>query len=251
MVLQRHLATSGACDTSLSAVLTLCASRSVWMRRGFFIAKPVQGPNITPFCAVDRNLPKEAFSNVGPAVDLQAVAAPSLTAPSFDQARLPGAFRDSSVYVKSADGKEENILVLLHGRGDTPKPYAQLARKMELPQTSALAIAGPLDVPFTENGKAWFQVSAIVGTVGSDLAAAGLVFARFECARSLAQPCSSPVGALLRAWHARYRLERLSHACCAQAFDDDFAVIPGAELETRRASSLDGAPHGSPSLLRI
>lgn len=130
------------------------------MRRGFF-DKPAQGPNLTSFCAVDRNLPKEAFKELpSQGGDLHGVpvAAPRPKR-AFDAKLLPKAFREGSVYVPSADGVEENLLVMLHGRGDRPEPYAQLARKMALPQTSALAISGPLPVPFTENGKAWFQAS--------------------------------------------------------------------------------------------
>lgn len=126
------------------------------MKRGFF-DKPTSGPNVTSFCAVDRNLPKDVFREEK---SLQGVAHAALSVAPFDASRLPRAFRDGSIYVKSADGIEENLLLMLHGRGDCPKPYAQLARKMELPQTSALAIPGPLPVPFTDNGRAWFQVRA-------------------------------------------------------------------------------------------
>ena len=40
---------------------------------------------------------------------------------------------------------------------DTPKPYAALARRMALPQTAVLALAGPLEVPETGGGRAWLQ----------------------------------------------------------------------------------------------
>ena len=41
---------------------------------------------------------------------------------------------------------------------DTPKPYAALAKRMQLPQTASLALAGPLEVPETNGGRAWLQV---------------------------------------------------------------------------------------------
>lgn len=128
------------------------------MRRGFFDSSPKKEPNVTSFCAVDRNLPKEVFNQQ----EIQAVPQETLSVAAFDASRLPRVFHDSSIYVKAADGIEENILLLLHGRGDKPAPYAQLARKMELPQTSALAIAGPLSVPFTNIGRAWFQVREFI-----------------------------------------------------------------------------------------
>lgn len=40
---------------------------------------------------------------------------------------------------------------------DTPKPYAALAARMALPQTATLALAGPMEVPETDGGRAWFQ----------------------------------------------------------------------------------------------
>ena len=36
-----------------------------------------------------------------------------------------------------------NLLVLLHGAGDAPAPYARLATKLALPDTAALALRGP------------------------------------------------------------------------------------------------------------
>lgn len=94
-------------------------------------------------------------------------------------------------YVASPDGHQENVLLLLHGLGDTPvsggggsgggraggragrvrppsdcppcplllpqAPYVALARKLRLPATCCLALGGPLEVPETGGGRAWFE----------------------------------------------------------------------------------------------
>ncbi|KAL3131160.1 hypothetical protein ABBQ38_000465 [Trebouxia sp. C0009 RCD-2024] len=62
------------------------------------------------------------------------------------------------LYQPSPDGVDENLLILLHGYGDTPEPYARLARQMALPQTACLALPGPLGpVLGTPTGRAWFH----------------------------------------------------------------------------------------------
>ncbi len=42
-------------------------------------------------------------------------------------------------YCPSDDGTDENILILLHGLGDTHKPFSNLGRQLKLPQTAVLA----------------------------------------------------------------------------------------------------------------
>ncbi|KAG8470922.1 hypothetical protein KFE25_009343 [Diacronema lutheri] len=59
------------------------------------------------------------------------------------------------VYVRSADGLETNLLVLLHGLGDTAENFAGFGRKLELPQTSLLALTAPSKLPF-EMGSGWY-----------------------------------------------------------------------------------------------
>ncbi|DBA84147.1 TPA: hypothetical protein ACH3X1_006618 [Trebouxia sp. C0004] len=62
------------------------------------------------------------------------------------------------LYHASPDGVNENLLILLHGYGDTSEPYAKLARQMALPQTACLALPGPIGpVPGTPNGRAWYS----------------------------------------------------------------------------------------------
>ncbi|GAQ84429.1 hypothetical protein KFL_001880220 [Klebsormidium nitens] len=60
------------------------------------------------------------------------------------------------VYERSVDGVEENLLILLHGLGDTCKPFTTLGKRMNLPQTSILALSGPIQIPETDGGRAWF-----------------------------------------------------------------------------------------------
>ena len=57
---------------------------------------------------------------------------------------------------RPSDGHDDNLIVLLHGRGDSERPFASLARAMKLPCTAALALRGPREVPFTDGGREWF-----------------------------------------------------------------------------------------------
>ncbi|KAJ7130259.1 hypothetical protein C8R44DRAFT_775200 [Mycena epipterygia] len=60
-------------------------------------------------------------------------------------------------YAPSDDGTDENILILLHGLGDTHVPFSKLARQLKLPQTAVLAVRAPDQVPFLyEESYAWF-----------------------------------------------------------------------------------------------
>ncbi|KAJ7151425.1 hypothetical protein C8R43DRAFT_1087988 [Mycena crocata] len=60
-------------------------------------------------------------------------------------------------YASSDDGTDENILILLHGLGDTHTPFSQLGRQLKLPQTAILAVRAPDKVPFLyEESYAWF-----------------------------------------------------------------------------------------------
>ncbi|KAJ6588343.1 hypothetical protein B0H19DRAFT_1098851 [Mycena capillaripes] len=60
-------------------------------------------------------------------------------------------------YAPSDDGTDENILILLHGLGDTHIPFSKLGRQLKLPQTAVLAVRAPDRVPFLyEESYAWF-----------------------------------------------------------------------------------------------
>ncbi|KAF8060498.1 histidine--tRNA ligase [Scenedesmus sp. PABB004] len=72
-------------------------------------------------------------------------------------ALLPPPLVAGSCYLPSPDGVNANLLLLLHGLGDTPAAFTALARRMALPQTACLALSGPLRVPETHGGRAWFE----------------------------------------------------------------------------------------------
>ncbi|KAF6264330.1 Alpha/Beta hydrolase protein [Scenedesmus sp. NREL 46B-D3] len=76
---------------------------------------------------------------------------------SLDLALLPHQLVCGSQYLPSADGVNQNLLLLLHGLGDKPAAFAALARRIQLPQTACLALSGPLEVPETGGGRAWFR----------------------------------------------------------------------------------------------
>ena len=46
-------------------------------------------------------------------------------------------------YTPSDDGVDENLLILLHGLGDTHVPFANLGKQLKLPQTASLALRAP------------------------------------------------------------------------------------------------------------
>ncbi|KAI1795241.1 hypothetical protein LXA43DRAFT_1108146 [Ganoderma leucocontextum] len=61
------------------------------------------------------------------------------------------------VYHPSDDGTDENLLVLLHGLGDTQVPFGKLGRQLHLPQTAALALRAPEQIPFLyEQAFQWY-----------------------------------------------------------------------------------------------
>ena len=86
--------------------------------------------------------------------DLHLRAEPTGNAPRVKQApKLAGAF----FYAPSDDGTDENLLVLLHGLGDTHAPFAKLGKSLKLPQTAVLALRAPTPVPFLyEDAWQWF-----------------------------------------------------------------------------------------------
>lgn len=48
-----------------------------------------------------------------------------------------------------------NLLLLFHGLGDAPAAFARFAASLALPQTSALAVRGPLPLPLDLPGRMW------------------------------------------------------------------------------------------------
>ncbi|GAA5972566.1 hypothetical protein JCM11641_001902 [Rhodosporidiobolus odoratus] len=50
----------------------------------------------------------------------------------------------------SRDGIDSNLLILLHGLGDTLQPFSHLGQSLYLPQTAVLALQAPKRVPLLE-----------------------------------------------------------------------------------------------------
>ncbi|CDZ96981.1 Lysophospholipase [Phaffia rhodozyma] len=53
-------------------------------------------------------------------------------------------------YAPSPDGKNRNLLIFLHGLGDTEAPFYDLGRKLNLPRTAVLSIRAPIQIPLLE-----------------------------------------------------------------------------------------------------
>jgi len=66
----------------------------------------------------------------------------------------PGSCSEA-LFHPSADGVDENLLVLLHGLGDSAAGFLAFGAGMELPQTAVLSLTGPHAVPLLGGG-AWF-----------------------------------------------------------------------------------------------
>ncbi|KAL0946083.1 hypothetical protein HGRIS_012353 [Hohenbuehelia grisea] len=79
-----------------------------------------------------------------------------------EQTRVRPAPTTSGVYIPFAyspsdDGTDENLLILLHGLGDTHVPFTRLARQLKLPQTATLSLRAPDKIPFLyEEAYQWF-----------------------------------------------------------------------------------------------
>ncbi|KAL2623479.1 hypothetical protein R1flu_003684 [Riccia fluitans] len=71
---------------------------------------------------------------------------------------FPAQLRDFQ-YRCSPDGVDENLLILLHGRGDTHTNFVSFAEKLNLPQCAYLALSGPIRLPESVvTGRLWLRV---------------------------------------------------------------------------------------------
>lgn len=59
-------------------------------------------------------------------------------------------------YASAQDQVDSNLLIFLHGLGDTAQPFFQLGKQLQktLPQTAIMSIQAPLRVPLLEE-EAW------------------------------------------------------------------------------------------------
>ncbi|KZS94170.1 hypothetical protein SISNIDRAFT_427371 [Sistotremastrum niveocremeum HHB9708] len=67
-------------------------------------------------------------------------------------------------YAPSDDGTDENLLILLHGLGDSHTPFAKLGRQLKLPQTATLALRAPELIPYLyEEAFQWYPTFDALG----------------------------------------------------------------------------------------
>ncbi|CAH7690581.1 hypothetical protein BY996DRAFT_6417543 [Phakopsora pachyrhizi] len=85
---------------------------------------------------------------MSPELDIKPTSTTSASKPypQFNEIRPAPIFE----YLPSLDGLDSNLLVILHGLGDTEKPFVKLAQKLNLPQTAILTLRGPERVPLLE-----------------------------------------------------------------------------------------------------
>ncbi|KAL7750941.1 hypothetical protein RI367_003521 [Sorochytrium milnesiophthora] len=69
------------------------------------------------------------------------------------------------LYAASRDGVDNNLLIVLHGLGDTCKPFLDLGARLTLPQTAVLALNAPSRLPLLD-GDHWQWVDAFDLTTG-------------------------------------------------------------------------------------
>ncbi|TMW58038.1 hypothetical protein Poli38472_013512 [Pythium oligandrum] len=101
--------------------------------------------------------PRHAESSAADDAAVLLQAATSRPSPSL--ALRPADFvpRLAFEIVPSADGHDpQNLVVFLHGRGDSHVPFGRLAAQMGLPQTAGIALRAPLELPF-DLGHTWLH----------------------------------------------------------------------------------------------
>ncbi|KAG0771630.1 hypothetical protein G6F22_016317 [Rhizopus arrhizus] len=59
-------------------------------------------------------------------------------------------------YNSSQDGIDHNLLILLHGLGDSKSPFTRLGQQLKLPQTATLSVQAPEIVPYMDGCYQWF-----------------------------------------------------------------------------------------------
>jgi predicted esterase len=77
-------------------------------------------------------------------------------------AKVKGDRKENFLFHHSSDGADTNLLILLHGAGDTHRAFREFAKRMDLPQTATLSIhasscsSGFSTLPFNL-GYTWFE----------------------------------------------------------------------------------------------
>jgi len=70
-------------------------------------------------------------------------------------ADFPSSIRLTITPPPSSTPQPTNVLLLLHGLGDTPDPFTQLSKRLSLPETACLSLQGPTPLPFELGGFHW------------------------------------------------------------------------------------------------
>ncbi|KAF9478939.1 hypothetical protein BDN70DRAFT_906467 [Pholiota conissans] len=84
-------------------------------------------------------------------------ASTSSSSPRVKPSPKPSKISGKFFYAPSDDGTDENLLILLHGLGDTHVPFSKLGKSLKLPQTAILALRAPEQVPFLyEDAWQWY-----------------------------------------------------------------------------------------------
>ncbi|KAG1737499.1 uncharacterized protein EDB91DRAFT_1140192 [Suillus paluster] len=92
-----------------------------------------------------------------PSADFHLLAAASAPSPRIKPPPQTFSIHTIFSYSPSDDGTDENLLILLHGLGDTNVPFARLGRSLKLPQTATLALRAPDVIPFLyEQAFQWY-----------------------------------------------------------------------------------------------
>ncbi|KAI8976749.1 hypothetical protein BDB01DRAFT_304639 [Pilobolus umbonatus] len=60
------------------------------------------------------------------------------------------------IFKPSKDGIDYNLIIFLHGLGDTEASFAKLGSDMNIPQTAILAVRAPFPIPLIEDAYQWF-----------------------------------------------------------------------------------------------
>ncbi|KAJ3372363.1 hypothetical protein HDU91_003791 [Kappamyces sp. JEL0680] len=66
-------------------------------------------------------------------------------------------------FVASRDSVNSNLLVLLHGLGDSRDNFAKFGIGMNLPQTGLLLLQAPFPIPYFDEGSCWYPSFDLAG----------------------------------------------------------------------------------------
>lgn len=87
---------------------------------------------------------------------MQSINVKQVAKPTLVKKPDPKKVKLSFDYTPSADGIDFNLLVLLHGLGDSKQPFTNLGKQLKLPQTATLSVQAPEPVPYMDGCFQWF-----------------------------------------------------------------------------------------------